>query len=206
MVQPCRALGISEALDRRRELSECSGHAVLPHEQPRHLHVLLVVESIGGQGGIHKPVEELMLFHDAYPTIMTDVKQAATVKSVMAWIQKTGSEKVRNGMARYGLPADKAVGIPVGVMRKEAKRIGPKHALALGLWKTGNYEAQLMAAMLGEPERLTPAQMDAGAGTSTIGERSTRRASCCSINRRTRGRWRRSGRRRKASSRSARGS
>ena len=40
-------------------------------------------------------------------------------------------------MARYGLPTANAVGIPVGVLRTEAKRIGPNHALALGLWKTG---------------------------------------------------------------------
>jgi len=93
---------------------------------------------------------------------MTDMpRAAATVASVMAWINKTGSSKVRSGMARYGLPTANAVGIPVGAMRAEAKRIGPDHALALGLWKTGNYEAQLMAAMLGEPDRLTPAEMDA---------------------------------------------
>jgi 3-methyladenine DNA glycosylase AlkD len=92
---------------------------------------------------------------------MTDVKQTATVKTVMAWIHKTGSATVRTGMARYGLPTANAVGIPVGVMRREAKRIGPNHALALGLWKTGLYEAQLMAAMVGEPERVTPVQMDA---------------------------------------------
>jgi len=92
---------------------------------------------------------------------MAKTVEAATVDSVMAWIQKTGSAKVRNGMARYGLPTANAVGIPVGAMRAQAKRIGPSHALALGLWKTGNYEAQLMAAMLGEPDRLTPAQMDA---------------------------------------------
>jgi 3-methyladenine DNA glycosylase AlkD len=93
---------------------------------------------------------------------MTDVAEhTATVDSVMAWIRKTGSAKWRSGMARYGLPTANAVGIPVGVMRAEAKRIGPNHALALGLWKTGSYEAQLMAAMLGEPGRLTAAQMDA---------------------------------------------
>jgi 3-methyladenine DNA glycosylase AlkD len=46
-------------------------------------------------------------------------------------------------------------------MRKEAKRIGPNHALALGLWKTRVFEAQMMAAMLGEPERLTVAEMNA---------------------------------------------
>jgi 3-methyladenine DNA glycosylase AlkD len=83
----------------------------------------------------------------------------ATLDSVTAWIRKTGSARVRSGMARYGLPTERAVGIPVGVMRKEAKRIGPNHALSL--WKTRSYEAQLLATMLGEPDRLTPAQMDA---------------------------------------------
>ena len=79
----------------------------------------------------------------------------------MAWIHNTGSPKVRSGMARYGLPTANAVGIPVGVMRAETKQIGSDHALALGLWKTGIYEAQLMAAMLAEPHRLTSAQMNA---------------------------------------------
>lgn len=92
---------------------------------------------------------------------MAKTSQAATVDSVMAWMLRTGSSKVRSGMARYGSPTANAVGIPVGVMRAEAKRIGPDHALALGLWKTGTYEAQLMATMLGEPDRLTPAQMNA---------------------------------------------
>jgi len=133
---------------------------VIPHEQPRHLDVLLVMELIGGQSGIHEPFEEFFLLHDGYSIIMTDVQQRATVDTVMAWIHKTGSTKVRSGMARYGLPTANAVGIPVGVMRREAKRIGPNHALALGLWKTGLYEARLMATMVGEPERVTAAQMD----------------------------------------------
>ena len=92
---------------------------------------------------------------------MAKTTKAATVDSVMAWILETGSPTVRRGMARYGLPTEHAVGIAVGMLRTEAKRIGPDHALALALWKTGSYEAQLLAAMLGEPGRLTPAQMDA---------------------------------------------
>jgi hypothetical protein len=41
---------------------------------------------------------------------MPDVKQdTVTVDSVMAWIRKTGSAKVRSGMARYGLPTENAV-------------------------------------------------------------------------------------------------
>ncbi|MFM8532526.1 MAG: DNA alkylation repair protein [Acidimicrobiia bacterium] len=77
----------------------------------------------------------------------------------MAWITKTGSPGVRAGMARFGLPIEHAVGIPVGVMRAEAGRIGRDYPLALALWETGCYEARLMATMIGDPAVLTPAQM-----------------------------------------------
>jgi 3-methyladenine DNA glycosylase AlkD len=66
-------------------------------------------------------------------------------------------------MARYGLPGGRAFGVPVGVMQKEAKRIGRDHGLAEALWETGWYEARMMAAFLGEPGRLTPAGMNAWA-------------------------------------------
>jgi 3-methyladenine DNA glycosylase AlkD len=84
----------------------------------------------------------------------------ADVASVVAWLERTGSKEVRDGMARFAIPSEKAFGIPVGAMRKEAKRIGPSHELAEGLWATGWYEARMMAAFLDEPECVTVAQMD----------------------------------------------
>ena len=44
-----------------------------------------------------------------------------------------------------------------------AQRIGKDHALALALWDSGWYEARLLAALVGEPERLTRRQMNAWA-------------------------------------------
>ena len=85
------------------------------------------------------------------------------VKDVLAWLERTGTRRTVEGMARYGLPSDRAFGVPVGVMQKEAKRIGRDHALAEALWKTGWFEARMMAAFLGEPARLTAAGMDAWA-------------------------------------------
>jgi 3-methyladenine DNA glycosylase AlkD len=41
-----------------------------------------------------------------------------------------------------------------------AKRLGRNHDLAAVLWDTGWYEARLLAAMIDEPARVTPAQMD----------------------------------------------
>jgi 3-methyladenine DNA glycosylase AlkD len=82
------------------------------------------------------------------------------VQSVLAWLKRSGSKRVRDGMARYAIPSDKAFGVPVGTMRKQAKKLGANHDLALALWETGWYEARMMAAFLGEPERVTPAMMD----------------------------------------------
>ena len=66
-------------------------------------------------------------------------------------------------MARYAIPNDKALGVPMGDIQKLAKLLGRDHALALALWKTGVYEARMLCAYVDEPERVTAAQMDAQA-------------------------------------------
>jgi 3-methyladenine DNA glycosylase AlkD len=85
----------------------------------------------------------------------------ATVTEVVAWLKKTGSPKVAAGLARYGLPTDNAYGISVGALRAYAKEIGKDHGLALKLWDTGSLDARILASFLGDPARLTPAEMNA---------------------------------------------
>ncbi len=82
------------------------------------------------------------------------------VEAVVARLKRLGTKKARDGMARYAIPSDKAFGVPVGVLQKEAKRLGRSHELAEALWQTGWYEARMLACFLDEPERVTPAQMD----------------------------------------------
>jgi len=88
---------------------------------------------------------------------MTDTDVAV----VMAWCERTGSKKAAAGLARYGLPTDKAFGIPVGALRSYARRLGTNHELALRLWDTGWLDPRLLAAFLADPARLTTAQMNA---------------------------------------------
>ncbi|MFX0097155.1 MAG: DNA alkylation repair protein [Candidatus Hodarchaeota archaeon] len=64
------------------------------------------------------------------------------------------------GMARYGMVAEKRLGVSVPDMRKIAKEVGKDHTLALELWKTGVAEARIIAAMVDEPEKLTEEQME----------------------------------------------
>ena len=82
------------------------------------------------------------------------------VKDVLAWLERRGSKRNRDGMARYGIVSDKAFGVSVGDLRNLGKQLGRSHELSVALWKTGWYEARMLVPFVGEPERLTPAQMD----------------------------------------------
>lgn len=82
------------------------------------------------------------------------------VQTVIVWLKRSGRKSVRDGMARYGLPMEHAVGIPVGVLRQRAKMIGRNHDLARELWNASIFEARMLAAFVGDPARVTPAEMD----------------------------------------------
>lgn len=64
-------------------------------------------------------------------------------------------------MARYGIVSPHVLGVSVGTLRAYAKTLGRDHRLALDLWKTGIYEARMLAAFVDEPARVTVAQMNA---------------------------------------------
>jgi 3-methyladenine DNA glycosylase AlkD len=87
-------------------------------------------------------------------------RSKAAVSSVLATLQRLATKKTRDGMARYGIPSDKAFGVSVGALQKLARQLGRNHELAAALWETGWYEARMLACFLDEPERVTPAQMD----------------------------------------------
>ena len=85
---------------------------------------------------------------------------AAQVKDVLARLERRGSKKNRDGMARYAIVAPKVFGVSVGDIRKLGKELGQSQELAVALWKTGWYEARMLAAFVAEVDRTTPAQMD----------------------------------------------
>ena len=82
------------------------------------------------------------------------------VNEVITRLKKLSNKSTRDGMSRYGLPSDNAMGVPVGKMQQLAKEVGRNHELAEALWATGFYEARMMAAFVDEPLRVTAAQMD----------------------------------------------
>jgi 3-methyladenine DNA glycosylase AlkD len=65
------------------------------------------------------------------------------------------------GMARYGIRTDRAVGVPVTELRRLARGLYPDHELAAALWTSGPHEARILASLVDDPALVSEAQMDA---------------------------------------------
>ena len=85
---------------------------------------------------------------------------SARADDVLATLQRRGTKRTRDGLARYGIYTTKAFGVSVGTIQQIAKKLGKDHELALALWDTGWYEARMLTAFVDEPERVSAAQMD----------------------------------------------
>ena len=96
----------------------------------------------------------------AKPAKKATSRSEIDVAAVVNKLRRLGSKSARDGLARYGIPADNALGIAVGTLHKLAKELGRNHELAAGLWKSGYLEARMLATFVDEPARVTPAQMD----------------------------------------------
>ena len=85
------------------------------------------------------------------------------VVQALDWLKKKSSKTVRDGMARYAIPNDHALGVRMADIQKLGKQLGRDHKLAHELWDTGVYEARMLCAYVDDPGKVTPARMDAQA-------------------------------------------
>jgi 3-methyladenine DNA glycosylase AlkD len=79
---------------------------------------------------------------------------------VLNWLERRGTRRTVEGMARYGIEAQRAFGVTMGTLLTLRKRLGKDHALSVKLWESGWYEARLLAALVGDPQRVTRQQMN----------------------------------------------
>ena len=103
-----------------------------------------------------------------------------TKSEALAWLKRRGTRPTVLGMARYGIVARRAFGVPMGILLSLANRLGKDHALATALWESGWYEARLLAALVGDPEWVTRAHMNAWAASFENWGTATRSASISS--------------------------
>jgi 3-methyladenine DNA glycosylase AlkD len=81
-------------------------------------------------------------------------------EDVLQAIESLASYKVRESLARFGIPVDNAHGVSTPLLHALARKIGRDHELAARLWVTGVFEARAVAAMIDEPDKVTRGQMD----------------------------------------------
>lgn len=84
----------------------------------------------------------------------------ASVEEVLDKLNAAARPSQVEGMARYGMTAERRLGVSVPDMRRIAKTIGRDHQLALALWETGIAEARIVAALIDDPKVLSERQMD----------------------------------------------
>ncbi len=88
----------------------------------------------------------------------------AQVKAALAYLKTKSTQHDRDNLKRFAINAPKAFGVSMANMKVLAKQLGKSHELAAALWNTGWYEARMVASMVDEPARVTPAQMDRWCG------------------------------------------
>lgn len=71
-----------------------------------------------------------------------------------------GTQKGRDGMARYAITAKTLYGVSGAQMKPLARKHRRDHDLAMELRKTGVFEARVLAAFIADPERVTRRDMD----------------------------------------------
>jgi 3-methyladenine DNA glycosylase AlkD len=83
-----------------------------------------------------------------------------TEGEVLARLRSLARPGGREGMARFGIATERALGVRIPDLRRLAREIGRDHGLALRLWRTGVHEARILASMVDDPARVTERQME----------------------------------------------
>lgn len=83
-----------------------------------------------------------------------------TKEAVLPELKQVADPKVRLKLAYFGVNVPKAYGITTPVLHAFARHIGRDQELAEQLWSSGIHEARILATLIGEPEKITSAEME----------------------------------------------
>lgn len=84
----------------------------------------------------------------------------ASCAGILKKLRSRGSRKNIEGMARFGITTRGRLGVSMPEIRRIAKETGRDHTLAIRLWNSGIADARIVASIIADPGRITPAEMD----------------------------------------------
>lgn len=82
-----------------------------------------------------------------------------TLEAVLQALEAAGTEQNRKIYRRHGA-SDPLYGVSFAELGKLKKRIKRDHALALGLWETGNLDARILATMVVDAQAMSATEID----------------------------------------------
>jgi 3-methyladenine DNA glycosylase AlkD len=82
------------------------------------------------------------------------------LKDVIAELRSMGDPEAAAGMARYGIKADRALGVSIPGLQSLAKKIGKNRKLAQDLWSSAVHEARILACMIDDPQQITADRLE----------------------------------------------
>jgi 3-methyladenine DNA glycosylase AlkD len=86
-----------------------------------------------------------------------------TVTETLKTLESLGTAQNRKVCARHGAPENQ-YGVSFANLQRLQKRIRVDQALALGLWKSGNTDARILATMIADPAKMTEKVLDGWIG------------------------------------------
>ena len=97
---------------------------------------------------------------DSDDDMASDPHRIETAEAAIAHLTSLAEPDAREGMARFGINTDRALGLPMPVLRSTARLIGRDQVVAEGLWRSGLHEARILAALVAEPKVCDIALLD----------------------------------------------
>jgi 3-methyladenine DNA glycosylase AlkD len=85
-----------------------------------------------------------------------------TLQETLDTLKSLGTEQNRKTYRRHGAGED-VYGVSYAHFKDLKKKVKTDHALAVGLWESGNHDARVFAAMVADPQRLDAKTLDAWA-------------------------------------------
>ena len=91
---------------------------------------------------------------------MVQAEAKWTAAKAVATLKRLGEKKNVEGMARFGIRANKVLGVSKPKLDELAKKIGKNHELGMELWRIGIHDARLLGVLISEAEQVSAKQMD----------------------------------------------
>lgn len=75
-------------------------------------------------------------------------------------LRESGSERNREGMARFGITVERAFGVSMKSLREIASAYATSAERARELWASGYHEARILGLLIDDPAALTPEEAE----------------------------------------------